>query len=188
MVILLDNWQMRNKRKSPPQEQRQNHRINKRSLPNEDTSSRRKPKNIVKELNTSGVSDSSNDDEGINPISRLLRMQQAAKKAEPVYVVIDERGHRKGKEFVMEVECNGQKAQGSGPSKKLAKRMAAKNYLILAGIDKDDGTTTQTNKSPTKSRKISFKAGQTEDASDGNVSPGRDLSQMMSQMSKSILL
>lgn len=132
----------------PPQNGRRTGRVSKRSIPNNNQQSlvqpvavRRKPRNLIKDIvsndeatpSVSIATAATVEDEVINPISRLLRMQQAAKKREPIYSVIEERGQQKRKEFVVEVECNGEKAQGIGPNKKLAKRMAAENYLIKMG-------------------------------------------------------
>lgn len=41
--------------------------------------------------------------QGINPISRLIQIQQAKKEREPVYTVIDERGEPRQREFIMQV-------------------------------------------------------------------------------------
>lgn len=132
----------------PPQNGRRNGRVSKRGIPNANQQSlmqpvavRRKPRNLIKEILSSDETTPSTttpatvivEDEVINPISRLLRMQQAAKKREPIYSVIEERGQQKRKEFVVEVECNGEKAQGVGSNKKLAKRTAAENFLIKMG-------------------------------------------------------
>jgi len=40
---------------------------------------------------------------GINPISRLIQIQQAQKKKEPVYSLVAERGLPRRREFVMQV-------------------------------------------------------------------------------------
>ena len=40
---------------------------------------------------------------GINPISRLIQIQQAKKEKEPVYTLIAEKGQPRRKEFVMQV-------------------------------------------------------------------------------------
>ena len=40
---------------------------------------------------------------GINPISRLIQIQQAKKEKEPVYTLIVERGLPRRREFVMQV-------------------------------------------------------------------------------------
>ena len=39
----------------------------------------------------------------INPISRLIQIQQAKKEKEPVYTLIDERGMPRRREFVIQV-------------------------------------------------------------------------------------
>lgn len=142
----------------PPQNGRRAGRVLKRSIPNQQSivqpvAVRRKPKNLIKEVVSSDEATPPSisasipattavvvEDEVINPISRLLRMQQAAKKREPVYSVIEERGQQKRKEFVVEVECNGEKAQGVGSNKKLAKRMAAESYLVKMGYPKMEAT------------------------------------------------
>jgi double-stranded RNA-binding protein Staufen len=41
--------------------------------------------------------------EDINPISRLIQIQQAKKEREPVYSLLEERGVPRRREFVMEV-------------------------------------------------------------------------------------
>jgi dsRNA-specific ribonuclease len=41
--------------------------------------------------------------EEINPISRLIQIQQAKKEKEPVYTLREERGMPRRREFVMEV-------------------------------------------------------------------------------------
>lgn len=71
--------------------------------------------------------------EDINPISRLIQIQQANKKKEPVYTVLEERGAPRRREFVIEASVNGQSCTGVGPNKKLAKRNAAEALLILLG-------------------------------------------------------
>ncbi len=40
---------------------------------------------------------------GINPISRLIQIQQAKKEKEPLYSLVSERGMPRRREFVMEV-------------------------------------------------------------------------------------
>ena len=77
---------------------------------------------------------SSNVDE-INPISQLIQIQQARKEKEPTYVVVDERGTARRREFVIEVSVNGYSATGTGPNKKLAKNIAADNLLITMGVN-----------------------------------------------------
>ena len=42
---------------------------------------------------------------GINPISRLIQIQQAKKEKEPVYTLVAERGLPRRREFVMQVRA-----------------------------------------------------------------------------------
>ena len=60
---------------------------------------RKKSKNLIK------LEQKANPDYGqsINPISRLIQIQQAKKQKEPVYTLIAERGMPRRREFVMEV-------------------------------------------------------------------------------------
>ncbi|XP_045181641.2 double-stranded RNA-binding protein Staufen homolog isoform X2 [Mercenaria mercenaria] len=73
---------------------------------------------------------------GINPISRLIQIQQAQKKKEPVYSLLAERGLPRRREFVMQVHVDEQTCTGVGPNKKLAKRHAAEAMLQLLGYNK----------------------------------------------------
>jgi len=74
--------------------------------------------------------------QSINPISRLIQIQQAKKEKEPVYTLIEERGMPRRREFVMKVTINGHTTQGRGPNKKLAKRVAAESLLRDLGYYK----------------------------------------------------
>ena len=60
---------------------------------------RKKTKNLIK------LEQKANPDYGqsINPISRLIQIQQAKKQKEPVYTLIAERGMPRRREFVMQV-------------------------------------------------------------------------------------
>nr|CAD7589696.1 unnamed protein product [Timema genevievae] len=71
--------------------------------------------------------------EDINPISRLIQIQQAKKEREPVYSLLEERGVPRRREFVMEVSIGQTTCTGSGPNKKLAKRAAAEGLLEQLG-------------------------------------------------------
>merc|ERR1719422_1590144 len=72
----------------------------------------------------------------INPISRLIQIQQAKKEKEPVYTLIAERGMPRRREFVMQVSVSHQSTTGTGPNKKLAKRAAAESLLQLLGYSR----------------------------------------------------
>jgi double-stranded RNA-binding protein Staufen len=83
---------------------------------------KKKSRNLIKEK----LEASSGVDE-INPISQLIQIQQARKEKEPVYTVVDERGTARRREFVIEVSAGGLSASGTGPNKKLAKKIAAES-------------------------------------------------------------
>lgn len=101
------------------------------------------------------------EDHGNNAVARLFRIQKLAKRGEPVYTVIDDwRSPKGGREFLMEVECNGDKARGTGLNKRMAKRMAAENILIKMGYTKDDKSPNGGNKSMSSGkpqRRVIFK-------------------------------
>lgn len=80
---------------------------------------KKKTRNLIKE--------SDEDSEGLNPISRLIHIAQTRKAKEPVYTLVEERGAPRRREFTMEVSCVKQTAQGTGQTKKLAKRQAAQS-------------------------------------------------------------
>lgn len=73
---------------------------------------------------------------GINPISRLIQIQQAKKEKEPVYSLVAERGVPRRREFVMQVQVGDKTCTGAGPNKKLAKRNAAEAMLQLLGYSR----------------------------------------------------
>ncbi|PNF27239.1 hypothetical protein B7P43_G05304 [Cryptotermes secundus] len=74
--------------------------------------------------------------EDINPISRLIQIQQAKKEREPVYSLLEERGMPRRREFVMEVSIGQHSCTGTGSNKKLAKRAAAEGLLQLLGYSR----------------------------------------------------
>lgn len=83
---------------------------------------KKKSRNLIKEKAEAG----STVDE-LNPISQLIQIQQARKEKEPIYSVVDERGTARRREFVIEVSAGGLKASGTGPNKKIAKKIAAES-------------------------------------------------------------
>ncbi|KAJ4449022.1 hypothetical protein ANN_00416, partial [Periplaneta americana] len=98
--------------------------------------------------------------EDINPISRLIQIQQARKEREPVYSLLEERGVPRRREFVMEVSIGQHSCTGTGPNKKLAKRAAAEGLLQLLGYSRPSAQpakpsikTGDTNQDMDKSRK-----------------------------------
>lgn len=73
---------------------------------------------------------------GINPISRLIQIQQAKKEKEPIYTLVAERGMPRRREFVIQVVVGDQMCTGVGPNKKLAKRNAAEAMLQQLGYSR----------------------------------------------------
>lgn len=72
----------------------------------------------------------------VNPISRLIQIQQAKKEMEPTYVLVSERGDPRQREFVLQCKLGNLTAQGVGPNKKTAKRLAAEAMLQRLGYSR----------------------------------------------------
>ncbi|KAK6618063.1 hypothetical protein RUM44_002505 [Polyplax serrata] len=98
---------------------------------------KKKSKNIIKVVQDNKESGGGDD---INPMSRLIQIQQLKKEKKPVYTLLEERGTPKKREFVMQVTVGQFKATGSGSNKKLAKKAAAQNVLMQMGFGKPDGS------------------------------------------------
>ncbi|XP_032689365.1 double-stranded RNA-binding protein Staufen homolog 2 [Odontomachus brunneus] len=101
--------------------------------------------------------------EEVNPVSRLVQIQQAKREREPVYNLIDEKGAPRRREFIMEVTMGQHSAQGIGPNKKLAKRAAAEALLTQLGYSKPSPQpakpsikTGDSENTETKPRKVTF--------------------------------
>ncbi|XP_057661959.1 double-stranded RNA-binding protein Staufen homolog 2-like isoform X1 [Diorhabda carinulata] len=112
--------------------------INIAQLKRKRVTNKKKTRNLIK-VNTDK---STEVVEEINPISRLIQIQQANKEREPVYTVLEERGTPRRREFVIEASVNGHSCTGVGPNKKVAKRNAAEALLMELGYN----NTTNTNK------------------------------------------
>merc|ERR1719219_388020 len=114
--------------------------------PRKPLAGKKKSRNLIKE----SVEQKENPDYGqsINPISRLIQIQQARKEKEPQYSLIAETGMPRRREFVMSVTVGQHSTTGSGPNKKLAKRAAAEALLQLLGYSRP---TPQPNKPALKS-------------------------------------
>ncbi|CAD6219320.1 GSCOCT00004912001.2-RA-CDS [Cotesia congregata] len=97
---------------------------------------KKKSRNLIKDYQEPR-SDSEIADE-VNPISRLVQIQQAQKKPEPIYTLIEEKGAPRRREFLMEVSIGNISARGIGPNKKLGKRAAAEALLTKLGYSKPD--------------------------------------------------
>ncbi|XP_012284626.1 double-stranded RNA-binding protein Staufen homolog 2 isoform X2 [Orussus abietinus] len=95
---------------------------------------KKKPRNLIKVLEESRPGSETTED--VNPISRLVQIQQGKRERDPVYNLIEEKGAPRRREFVMGVTLGKNFAQGSGPNKKLAKRAAAEALLVKLGYNK----------------------------------------------------
>lgn len=122
---------------------------------------------------------------GINPISRLIQIQQAQQKKEPVYTLLTERGLPRRREFVIQVQVDDQTCTGVGPNKKLAKRHAAEAMLTLLGYNKPSpqpakpAIKSTNNQEETGIKKVTFQEtseeNATENTGNGKSSGGRQL-------------
>lgn len=128
-------------------------RIKRKRVPN-----KKKTRNLIK-VNMDKPSEAT---EEINPISRLIQIQQANKEREPVYNVLEERGAARRREFVIEASVNGHSCTGVGPNKKVAKRNAADALLVELGynntkpIQPKNGKEEQNINQNDKNRKVTF--------------------------------
>ena len=98
-------------------------------------SNTKKPRRNLIRDNQTPRSDSDNVEE-IDPISRLVQIQQAKREREPVYTLLEEKGGPRRREFLMEVTIGQYSAQGIGANKKLGKRAAAEALLTQLGYSK----------------------------------------------------
>jgi len=124
------------------------------------TNTKKKSKNLIK----ADTAESSESKQSINPISRLIQIQQAKKEKEPVYTMIDERGLPRRREFFIKVSVGNLSAVGSGPNKKVAKRAAAENFLQQTGYSRPSApppskSSLKTSSEPSdlNSKKLTFK-------------------------------
>ncbi|XP_039301223.1 double-stranded RNA-binding protein Staufen homolog isoform X2 [Nilaparvata lugens] len=96
---------------------------------------KKKSRNLIRAVNPTTTQEKPETEvaDEINPISRLIQIQQAKKEKEPVYTLKEERGGPRKKEFVIEVSVGEYSYNGTGPNKKLAKRNAAEGLLQEMG-------------------------------------------------------
>lgn len=96
---------------------------------------KKKSRNLIRAVNPTTTQEKPETEvvDEINPISRLIQIQQAKKEKEPVYTLKEERGGPRKKEFVIEVSVGEYSFNGTGPNKKLAKRNAAEGLLQEMG-------------------------------------------------------
>ncbi|XP_014208195.1 double-stranded RNA-binding protein Staufen homolog 2 isoform X2 [Copidosoma floridanum] len=95
---------------------------------------KKKSRNLIKVYQEPRTESEGADE--VNPISRLVQIQQCNREREPVYNLIEEKGAPRRREFVMGVSVGQYSAQGTGPNKKLAKKAAAEALLNILGYSK----------------------------------------------------
>lgn len=136
---------------------------------------KKKTRNLIK-VNMDKASEFT---EEINPISRLIQIQQANKEREPVYTVLEERGAPRRREFVIEASVNGHSCTGVGPNKKVAKRNAAEALLHQLGYANPPNPKpvlkTEKETENEKSRKVTFVEEKSESSPSVGGSGGRQL-------------
>lgn len=122
---------------------------------------KKKSRNLIK-VYQDPRAESDNVDE-LNPVSRLVQIQQAKREREPVYNLIEEKGAPRRREFIIEVSTGQNSACGYGPNKKLAKRAAAEALLAKLGYSKPQPQPTKpsiktgdSENTETKPRKVTF--------------------------------
>lgn len=79
---------------------------------------KKKSRNLIKVYQEPRSAEADASEE-VNPISRLVQIQQAKREREPIYALVEEKGAPRRREFVIEVSVGQYKAQGTGPNKKL---------------------------------------------------------------------
>ena len=94
-------------------------------------SSKRKLQPVKKKARNLIKDNPETDLDGLNPISRLIRISHINRAKDPVFTLFEERGLARRKEFVIEVSAVGHKAQGAGRTKKNARQQAAESKYML---------------------------------------------------------
>ncbi|XP_059482930.1 double-stranded RNA-binding protein Staufen homolog 2 [Neocloeon triangulifer] len=93
--------------------------------------------------------------EEINPISRLIQIQQAKKEKEPEYTLVEDRNNSKRRQFAVMVSVGELCCTGYGPNKKMAKRSAAEAMLKTINCGGTETPADPKNKKD-KTRKVKF--------------------------------
>nr|XP_050861386.1 double-stranded RNA-binding protein Staufen homolog 2 isoform X3 [Vespula vulgaris] len=122
---------------------------------------KKKSRNLIKVYQDPRAESDAVDE--LNPVSRLVQIQQAKREREPVYNLIEEKGAPRRREFIIEVTTGQHSACGYGPNKKLAKRAAAEALLAKLGYSKPQPQPTkpsiktgESENTETKPRKVTF--------------------------------
>jgi hypothetical protein len=133
VIKSFDPYRQNDPTKSPDDETNSHHQVTTiEERPKKKSNHKSKSKNIV-------VENKINPDYGlgsINPISRLIQIQQAKKLSEPVYELLEDKFRFHKHEFTMQVSIgtsDADKCTGTGTSKRMAKHNAAENMLISLG-------------------------------------------------------
>ncbi|GAB0093202.1 Maternal effect protein staufen [Sergentomyia squamirostris] len=135
---------------------------------------KKKPQDVVKKKSRNLIKEKDDPEyqSEVNPISKLIQIQQSKKEKEPIYNLTEERGVPRRREFVIEVKASGYTAIGIGSNKKVAKRLAAENLLNLMGFggkEKTNGDVCDAATTLEKGKKVTF---QEDTASSGKSSGG----------------
>ena len=132
-IKMLDELKNRNLIDSTilPAEQQKEQMATNSSVSEEDKKikNKKRVKNIIKAIKE-------NPDYGkgtLNPICRLIQIQQANKGPEPVYELVEEKKKFRRQEFIVQVTVGDKKCVGNGTSKGKAKQNAAQSMLVLLG-------------------------------------------------------
>lgn len=76
----------------------------------------------------------------VNPTTRLMEYQKKRHAKEPVYILVEEKGRGRKKQFSIEVKVDDLSFVGTGTSKKDAKRQASEGMIKLLGLDSSSVT------------------------------------------------
>nr|CAG4652119.1 EOG090X0C5Y [Triops cancriformis] len=95
-------------------------------LKNKTVLPKKKPKNLVKDTTPVHSEECAL---AMDPVSRLMQLQQARKGREPVFTLISDKGNPRKPEFVVQVSVDQKSCIGTGAKKKLAKKAAAQKML-----------------------------------------------------------
>uniref|UniRef100_A0A1B6G3P1 DRBM domain-containing protein n=1 Tax=Cuerna arida TaxID=1464854 RepID=A0A1B6G3P1_9HEMI len=107
-------------------------------------SKKKKSRNLIKSVAKSNQEDIEHEysvPEEINPISRLMQIQQQKHDMQPIFRLVEENTQDLSNRFSIEVTVGELSFVGSGPNKKTAKRKAAEGILEKLGYSTVSGKT-----------------------------------------------
>ncbi|XP_065226567.1 double-stranded RNA-binding protein Staufen homolog [Planococcus citri] len=108
--------------------------IDKKKLRKRITLNKKKTR-IIREGVKPNETDESDKRSESNPTTRLLEYQKKKHGKEPVYILVEEKGRGRKKQFSIEVQIDDFKCTGNGSNKKDAKRQASEKMLQLLGLE-----------------------------------------------------